>query len=92
MYIRYGPLNRVWCMRFEGKHNYFKDLAHRIKCFKNIPKTMASKHQQMMCYYRNSGFKWYKELTAGPGKCINNSLEMNVMQMSCACVIYFTRD
>ena len=28
--IRFGPPVRFWCMRFEGKHSYFKDLAHRI--------------------------------------------------------------
>lgn len=38
-------------MRFEGKHNYFKDLAHRVKCFKNIAKTLATRHQHLMCYY-----------------------------------------
>ena len=38
---RFGPLLHLWCMRFEAKHNYFKDLAHHVKCFKNIPKTMA---------------------------------------------------
>ena len=48
--FRVGPLS-CWCMRFEAKHNYFKSLAHRVKSFKNIPKTMASRHQKLMCYY-----------------------------------------
>ena len=37
-------------MRFEAKHSYFKSLAHRVKCFKNIPKTLAVRHQHLMCY------------------------------------------
>lgn len=38
-------------MRFEAKHSYFKTLAHRVRNFKNIPKTLAIRHQQLMCYY-----------------------------------------
>ena len=41
---------RSWCMRFEGKHNYFKDLAHRVKCFTNIEKSLPSRHQRLVCY------------------------------------------
>ena len=33
----------------------FKDFAHRAKNFKNIPKTMAFHHQELICYYINSG-------------------------------------
>ena len=50
---RFGPLVRCWCMRFESKHSYFKDLAHRVKCFKNIAKTMAERHQHLVAYYNN---------------------------------------
>ena len=42
-------------MRFEGKHNHFKDLAHRVKCFKNTPKTLASRHQTLVCYVFAAG-------------------------------------
>ena len=67
---RYGPPVRFWCMRFEGKHNYFKDLAHRIKCFKNIPKTMAIRHQNLMCYHfgaTSSRSPLFKDTIFGPG-------------------------
>ena len=59
-------------MRFEGKHNLFKDLAHRVKNFKNIPKTMAYHHQELVCCYVNSGSdrsSFVKESRTGPGKC-----------------------
>ena len=38
---RCGPMTRYWCMRYEGKHIYFKDLAHRIKQFKNIAMSLS---------------------------------------------------
>ena len=65
--VRFGPPIRYWCMRYEGKHNYFKDMAHRVKCFKNIPKTMACRHQEMLCYHLNSGNAFAKNIMTGPG-------------------------
>ena len=50
-FIRYGPPVHYWCMRFEGKHSFFKDLAGRIKNFKNIAKSLAQRHQTWICYY-----------------------------------------
>ena len=50
MFCRFGPPSRYWCMRFEAKHSYFKKLAHVVKNFKNIPKTLAERHQSRMCY------------------------------------------
>ena len=41
---------RYWCMRYEAKHNYFKDLANKTKCFKNICKSLAYRHQYLVCY------------------------------------------
>ena len=67
---RYGPLLRFWCMRFEGKHNFFKDIAHRVKGYKNIAKTMAERHQESACYSRNSsqvGSQYCKQSKTGPG-------------------------
>ena len=31
--LKFGPLIRSWCMRLEGKHAYFKELAKKIKNF-----------------------------------------------------------
>ena len=44
---RCGPITRYWRMKL---HNYFKDLAHRIKQFKNIAKSLSHCHQQLVCY------------------------------------------
>lgn len=48
---RCGPMTRYWCMRFE--HNYFKDLAHRTKQFKNIGMSLSHCHHQLVCYQLN---------------------------------------
>ena len=45
--LKFGPLIRCWCMRFEGKHAYFKDLAKKIRNFKNLPYSLATRNQQM---------------------------------------------
>ena len=55
-------------MRFEGKHNYFKDLAHRIKCFKNVLKTMSEYYQYTVCYEMNSMKAFEKNVITGPCK------------------------
>lgn len=34
-------------MRFEAKHSYFKDMACKIKNFKNLPLSLAERHQGM---------------------------------------------
>lgn len=49
-YIRlFGPLNAVWCMRYEGKRSYFKQVLHILGNFINVPWTLAFRHQQSMC-------------------------------------------
>ena len=46
--IRYGPTQHHWCMRYEGKHGFFKRKKYRN--FKNLPYSMAKQHQLHMCY------------------------------------------
>ena len=53
---RIGPLGRHWCMRYEAKHAYFKKLARNAYNFRNIAKTLAKRHQRLMCYYLNSKY------------------------------------
>ncbi|CAF4003036.1 unnamed protein product, partial [Adineta steineri] len=42
---RDGPPRNYWCQRFEGKHLYFKRLARRSCSSKNVPFTLAKRHQ-----------------------------------------------
>lgn len=50
----FGPLVGQWTMRFEAKHSFFKEVARHTNCFKNIPLTLATKHQQMIAYHINA--------------------------------------
>lgn len=62
--IRYiGPILHTWCMRYEAKHNFFKQ---QLKSFKNITTTLAKKHQNYMAMYHESFSK--ERLIVGPGK------------------------
>jgi len=47
--LQFGPLIHAWCMRFEGKHAHFKDLASRVRNFKNLPYSLAHRNQKLMC-------------------------------------------
>lgn len=47
----FGPLSDVWTMRFEGKHKFFKKVVHHSHNFKNIPLTLANRHQKMMVFH-----------------------------------------
>ena len=49
--FRFGPLSRLWCMRFEANNSYFKRLGQTIGNFKNIAKTLATRHQRLSCYH-----------------------------------------
>ena len=46
--LKFGALRHHWCQRYEAKHAFFK--SFRMKCFKNLPKSLAQKHQLWMCY------------------------------------------
>lgn len=47
---KYGPLFRLWAMRFEAKHQYFKVISHKIHNFKNISHSLAMRHQYLQCF------------------------------------------
>lgn len=43
--IASGPPVRYWCMRFEARHKFFKDVASQSHCYVNISKTLAKRFQ-----------------------------------------------
>ena len=43
--LRHGPLRRLWSMRFEAKHQILKQSVATSKNRKNLPKSMAARHQ-----------------------------------------------
>lgn len=51
---KFGPLEALWTMRFEAKHSFFKQVARHTNCFKNIPLSLAAKHQLVISYHLSS--------------------------------------
>lgn len=54
--FQFGPLIRLWTLRFESKHSYFKRVARRCQNFRNITKTLSVKHQLLQAYNLNGAF------------------------------------
>lgn len=46
--LKFGPLIRSWCLRFEAKHayfTYFKDQARITKNFKQLPLSLSRRYR-----------------------------------------------
>ena len=58
----------TWCMRMEGKNSYFKKIS-RIGNFKNLPLSIAKRHQKLLCAQLQGTFFSFNHLECGPCKC-----------------------
>lgn len=45
---RMGPLYFLWSMRYEAKHNFFKDIMNKYHNFNSVAQTLAEQHQRFM--------------------------------------------
>lgn len=45
----FGSLRPLWSMRFESNHQYFKNMARRVRNFQNITYTLAERYQRRKC-------------------------------------------
>ncbi|XP_020915292.1 uncharacterized protein LOC110252797 [Exaiptasia diaphana] len=61
-----GPLENLWAMRFEAKHQYFKELR-RVASYKNITYSVMKRHLQKSCADRIGGYMW-EDVQKGPLK------------------------
>ncbi|KAJ8017622.1 hypothetical protein HOLleu_44835 [Holothuria leucospilota] len=52
MMLCFGPLVHNWTLRFEGKHNYFKEISRPTKNRINLCKTLAERHEHMQACFR----------------------------------------
>lgn len=52
LFIIFGPLIRVWTLRFESKHTFFKRMIRFIRNFINVTKTLSQKHELLQSYLR----------------------------------------
>ena len=48
--MKYGPLRNIWCMPYERKHKYFKEISHIIKNRINITHSLSERHQYRQCH------------------------------------------
>lgn len=48
--LKFGPLIRLWTMRFESKHSYFKRCSRHLKNFKNLCLTLSERHQMFQAF------------------------------------------
>ncbi|XP_065893395.1 uncharacterized protein [Dysidea avara] len=68
---KFGPLSRLWALRFEAKHKYFKKIAQRLGNYINLPWTLANRHQMLQCFYHTSQKSLFEEETeVGPGSLV----------------------
>ncbi|CAN8007415.1 unnamed protein product [Ixodes pacificus] len=51
----FGPLSHVWTLRFESKHQYFKNCIRSTKNFKNVTKTLSERHQFFQTFLTSRG-------------------------------------
>ena len=70
---RYGPLIRLWCMRYEGKHKHFKQIARR-STYKNVCLTLSKFHQRQQAFkLRCSSAFATVHCETGASKFLNNT-------------------
>lgn len=51
----FGPLMKIWSMRFESKHTFFKNAVRRLRNLRNISGTLTMKHE-LYQYLLRCGF------------------------------------
>ncbi|KAH9374573.1 hypothetical protein HPB48_009675 [Haemaphysalis longicornis] len=62
--LKYGSVRRFLGMRFEAKHSYFKNIALKVKNFRNISFTLATRPQVLQAYeFSGNVFHCRVELT-----------------------------
>jgi hypothetical protein len=66
----YGPPLKYWCMRFEARHLYFKQIAAKTNNYKNIAKTLSTRHQLRQCLFSSKSYFFNaNDETTKPKKC-----------------------
>ena len=48
--FNYGPLKRLWCMKFEAYYQKLKKIVKRCRNFKNVVLTVADRLQLLKCW------------------------------------------
>lgn len=66
---RTGPLINTWCMRMEAKNSELKQSALKGN-YKNVPFTVAKRHQHLLCANLQSSVYFDTQPEFGPGEYI----------------------
>lgn len=85
-------------MRFEAKNSYFKQLGQTIGNFKNIAKTLPTRHQKVSCYLltHDDDSAYSDHFTVGKSKyvrvclcvCVCVEVVLHVHVCHCMCLHY----
>lgn len=70
MIERLGPPVYYWCMRFEGKHNFFVDIINKIKNYKSLCMTLSKRHQIIFYNFWGKSQSELNEFSFGKQKLI----------------------
>ena len=65
-FYRLGPMVRSWCMRYEAKHRYFKQISGVLGNFTNVVYSLATRHQRLQCLKVNSSGNFCSEFLQKP--------------------------
>jgi len=63
---QFGPPRHFWCMRYEGKHRPLKQIANATTSRRNLPYTVALKHQLQLNARLMSNKGLESEVKSGP--------------------------
>lgn len=74
-----GPLINMIMLKYESKHQQLKGLVKNTRNYKNINKSIAVKHQQLLC---NNGLSYKDKMSTGLVKFLNK----NVARMHCSLI------
>lgn len=81
--LQAGPPVRYWSMRFEVRHQIFKDLAKSTHCFKNICLTLAKRFQLALAYKFLNNIFDSQLFVAGQSEVTINTLPADIMSSIC---------
>lgn len=62
VFRKMGPLIHMWMMRMECKHKTFTDMVRRTNNYKNLPKTLALQHQEIV-WQQKDMYKIHMDIT-----------------------------
>lgn len=82
--LHYGPLIRLWTLRFESKHHVYKKFAQNTKNFLNITKTLSHKHQIQQAYFM-AGTPFPPTITYNVSSLIEGEISQELLKEIAAC-------